>query len=311
MSAQNKIFRVYEAYAAAIQDATLRATFLGKKHSNWALSYLSVNNLGVQWGHTGGPGVVEGTVKPGGCVILMPTHNGHAMSGNGLRFDDASLMLMRPGAEFCLSATNYNRWFSVFVPDELLTDSPGTFPANIGSSCSLIRVPLNRADRFRSAVEQLGLIVRSQPEAFDSSAAITTTAHKLAGTVREVLTGEPYVTRPPDKQVVPRKEIIRKAMDFVDQHDHEYLVVEDLATAAGISERTLRRAFQDYFSVGPVRYLNLRTLHQVRGALKAADPSITSVTGIATQFGVWEFGRFARDYRFLFGELPSETLHHQ
>ena len=111
--------------------------------------------------------------------------------------------------------------------------------------------------------------------------------------------------------MIPPKDIIRKAMDFVDQHDHEYLVVGDLATAAGTSERTLRRTFQDYFSVGSVRYLNLRTLHQVRRALKTADPSITSVTKTATQFGVWEFGRFARDYRFLFKELPSETLRRQ
>jgi AraC family transcriptional regulator, ethanolamine operon transcriptional activator len=119
------------------------------------------------------------------------------------------------------------------------------------------------------------------------------------------------MTRPLDRQVVTRSEIIRKAMAFVDQHDHEYLGVGDLAIAAGISERTLRRALQDYFSIGPVRYLKLRTLHQVRGALKVADPSVTSVTKIAVQSGVWEFGRFARDYRFLFGELPSETLRHR
>ena len=51
-------------------------------------------------------------------------------------------------------------------------------------------------------------------------------------------------------------------MDFVDQRDGEYLLVEQLATAAGVSERTLRTAFQEYFGVGPVRYLKLRTLHE-------------------------------------------------
>jgi AraC family ethanolamine operon transcriptional activator len=99
-------------------------------------------------------------------------------------------------------------------------------------------------------------------------------------------------------------------MDFVDQHQGEYLSVEQLASAAGVAERTLRDAFQQYFGMAPVRYLNRRTLHQVRRALKAADPIVATVTQIATQFGVWELGRFARDYRFLFGELPSETLRH-
>jgi len=247
-------------------------------------------------------------VHPGGRVILMPTQNAHAMSANGRRLDHVSFMVLRPGGEFCFSATNFNRWINVFVPDELLTGSDGSALADTGPSCSLMRVPLHEAEKFRSAVEDLGLIVQRQPGAFDSSAAIRTTARKLAGAIRDVLRGELDVTTPPGRHEVPRRQIIRKAMDFVDQQADEYLVVEDLATAAGVSERTLRTAFQDYFSVGPVRYLKLRTLHQVRSALKAADPSITNVTEIATQFGVWHFGRFAQDYQFLFGELPSETL---
>ncbi|MGO9302290.1 MAG: helix-turn-helix domain-containing protein, partial [Candidatus Korobacteraceae bacterium] len=107
----------------------------------------------------------------------------------------------------------------------------------------------------------------------------------------------------------PRNQIIRTSMDFVEQCGGEYLSVEQLASAASVSERTLRDAFQQYFGVAPVQYLNRRTLHQVRRALKAADPSVATVTEIATQFGVWQLGRFARDYRVLFGELPSETLH--
>jgi AraC family transcriptional regulator, ethanolamine operon transcriptional activator len=157
-------------------------------------------------------------------------------------------------------------------------------------------------------VEKLGQIVQTQPGAFGSSAAIQTTTRKLREAVRQVLKGEPDVTFPHGRQTLPRREIIRRTMDFVDQHADEYLVLEDLATAADVSERTLRTAFQEYFSIGPVRYLRLRTLHQVRMALKTADPSMTTVTEIATRFGIWELGRFAQDYRLLFDELPSETL---
>jgi len=78
-------------------------------------------------------------------------------------------------------------------------------------------------------------------------------------------------------------------MDFVDQHQGEYLSVEQLASAAGVAERTLRDAFQQYFGMAPVRYLNRRTLHQVRRALKAADPIVATVTQIArsSAFGSW------------------------
>jgi AraC family ethanolamine operon transcriptional activator len=97
-------------------------------------------------------------------------------------------------------------------------------------------------------------------------------------------------------------------MDSIDRRDGEYLTVTDLASTAGVSERTLRAAFQEYFGMGPVRYLKLRTLNLIRKALQNADPATTTVTGAATQFGVWELGRLARDYQRLFGELPSETL---
>jgi hypothetical protein len=43
---------------------------------------------------------------------------------------------------------------------------------------------------------------------------------------------------------------------------------------------------QRHFGLAPVRYLNLRTLHQVRKALKAADPSVATVTWTAIQFGI-------------------------
>ena len=80
------------------------------------------------------------------------------------------------------------------------------------------------------------------------------------------------------------------------------------AAAAGISQRTLQTVFHEHFGVGPLRYLQLRQLHQVHRALKAADPDAASVGEILVAHSVWEFGRFAGRYHRLFGELPSATL---
>ena len=216
-------------------------------------------------------------------------------------------MVQIPGDEFCLAVTDWNRWFSVFVPNEMRAELSGTSAA-IESSSSFIRIPFIRAERFRSAMERLALIVRKAPAAFDSPAVLNTTARKLVQTVREALGGDMGMTPPRGRHEVPRKQIIRKAMDFVDQRAGEYMSVRELATSVGISERTLRTAFREYFGIGPLRFLKHRTLQQVRRALTDSDCSITTVTEIATRFGVWEFGRFAHDYSLLFGELPSETL---
>ena len=55
-------------------------------------------------------------------------------------------------------------------------------------------------------------------------------------------------------------------------------------------------------------YLKQKRLEAARRTLLAASPLTTSVTEVATQWGFFHLGRFARDYSQLFGELPSETL---
>jgi AraC-like DNA-binding protein len=63
--------------------------------------------------------------------------------------------------------------------------------------------------------------------------------------------------------------------------------------------------------MGPKQYLLLRRMNLARHALSVGDPLVTTVTEVATEHGFWQFGRFAGDYKFLFGELPSVTLRRQ
>jgi hypothetical protein len=49
-------------------------------------------------------------------------------------------------------------------------------------------------------------------------------------------------------------------------------------------------------------------MHMVRRALRESTPSETTVTQIATRYGFWQFGRFAVEYKTLFGQAPSATL---
>jgi AraC family transcriptional regulator, ethanolamine operon transcriptional activator len=304
-------FSSFEAFFDAFRFASMRAMVLGPAGENWVLTSLVLNNLSIQWGQAEAKAVVEGAPREAGVSIFLPTRTSAAWWWNGRQFDELSLMVDVPGAEFCLSAANTPRsWCALYIPNVVLADANGDMTTAVGSKRGFFQVSRQRIMRFRSIVGQLEAVVQGAPTVLESVAGQRAACRKLLREVRDLLAAPHTVEPTPGRHVVPRRQIIRMAMDFVEQHDLECLSVEQLATAAGVSERTLRDAFLRYFGVPPVQYLNRRSLHQIRKALKAADPSRATVTEIATQFGVWHLGRLAQDYRFLFGELPSQTLRH-
>jgi transcriptional regulator GlxA family with amidase domain len=83
--------------------------------------------------------------------------------------------------------------------------------------------------------------------------------------------------------------------------------VSDIAHAAGVSTRTLYRAFARHRGAPPISHLRRSRLEQVRCRLESAQAGDT-VSAIALDFGFSHLGRFASSYRRVFGETPSETL---
>jgi AraC-like DNA-binding protein len=103
--------------------------------------------------------------------------------------------------------------------------------------------------------------------------------------------------------------IMRRFRRAVEENPDQPLYIPELCAAIGVSDRSLRVCCQEQLGMSPKRYLLLRRMHLARRALRDSSPGVTTVTEIATQYGFWQFGRFAGEYRSLFGEAPSATLH--
>jgi AraC-like DNA-binding protein len=84
-----------------------------------------------------------------------------------------------------------------------------------------------------------------------------------------------------------------------------------LCRVVGISERGLRNAFYGVHGVSPKRWIVAERLQLARCALLRGGATGGTVTGVATNFGFYELGRFAATYRGAFGEAPSDTLRRQ
>ncbi|MGD1699614.1 helix-turn-helix domain-containing protein [Dapis sp. BLCC M229] len=103
-------------------------------------------------------------------------------------------------------------------------------------------------------------------------------------------------------------KLIAKAEQEMLASFEEPLTLRQLAQNLESSSSALSRGFKELFGMSPMRYLKVRRLNALRQHLKASDPENSSITMLAGQFGFWSAGHFARDYRAMFGELPSETL---
>lgn len=112
----------------------------------------------------------------------------------------------------------------------------------------------------------------------------------------------------PAPRVAARHRRLRQAREFLADHAHEPIHLDDLCTALGLSHRGVENLFQDLLGVNPMAYLRHQRLHGVHRALQQTLPTPGAVKHAALEWGFIHHGRFARDYRALFGQGPAETL---
>ncbi len=111
----------------------------------------------------------------------------------------------------------------------------------------------------------------------------------------------------PSAQACARDGAAHLIARFITAHADERLTTGEIATACGLTARTMYRRFTRAYRITPMQFLKQQRLQRVRADLLAAVPG-TTVTSAAFHRGITHLGRFAREYAVAFGETPSETL---
>lgn len=107
----------------------------------------------------------------------------------------------------------------------------------------------------------------------------------------------------------PRRfDLVKQADEYMQAHLDASITLMSLCKALHTSERPLNYGFHEVFGVSPMSYLKTLRLQAVRAQLQRADPAAAAIAEIASRFGFQSLGHFSRDYKTMFGELPSKTL---
>ena len=301
-------FKEFEAYAAAVIHADLRLMLPRLDEPRWEVATQSVGSIDLQFGKEGSGIIAEGAVHQGGQTLFVPIAGQQLANGQPLH--DQSVLVLDPGAELTIASQVAHDWCSVSLPSDLFNqDTACRADPRMTRPCSqVIDIGSEAMTRLRRLLVRLDHSLRVEPTLPTSPAAQKSVQADLLAACRPIVARyaapRPTMGRPS----YPRCEIIRRTIAKIEQHEDEFLSIEDLTLVADVSERTLRNIFLEYYGLPPRRFLTVRRLHQVRATLQNADHECGRVTAIAAQFGFWHFGRFANEYRRLFGELPSNTL---
>jgi len=102
--------------------------------------------------------------------------------------------------------------------------------------------------------------------------------------------------------------VIKRAVELMEERPAEPWTSVGLATELHLSVRALQAGFKREMGMAPMTYLRMVRLRRAHAALQEASPGETTVQAMALSLGLLHQGRFAVNYRAIYGEMPSETL---
>ena len=291
-------------YAVWPWDLTMRQLSVGRLNAR--LNFVQLDGILVnreRWSHR----VFAMGASPPGYLALGGPCKGRTFTWCDEEIDSSKVILGFGNSETeFLIPDRANHWV-ILVPLDRINDRIGE-AAVADAARQGHALPCDPAftRQMRAWVETVHRTFGRQEHLRGDQRLVDAAVSSLLDSVGTLLIG----AHPEGGPSTPRKRFLacRRALRLVDDLTRP-IGVPELAKEVGVSRRVLERGFHETVGVSPQRYLRWNRMNRLHRELRAAHSPETSVTRLAQRWGFTELGRMAGEYRRLFGELPSQTLH--
>jgi AraC family ethanolamine operon transcriptional activator len=244
-------------------------------------------------------------------VDLDPQPGEQPCRSHGQVLPADSLFGLDPSLEVHLTLPTRVTYGVVFVRLEALAhwaDRLG-WPGFHGELCpktNVLPISSSSAAGLRAYLRQLFALAQKVPGRLQVPATQGLIRDDLLPLLLEALVSGPFPSKSPRHPA--RIDMVKLAQQCMHDYPERPITLDDLCRQAHASRRTLIQGFQDHLEMGPMAYLKLLRLHGVRRRLLRAHPGEVQIGALAEEWGFYNAGHFAGDYRRLFGERPRDTL---
>lgn len=296
-------------FAASIHGAEVELSLLAPGPFTASVTRVHLHSLRMQRFSESHPRIMHVAVPGDRAIFSFRTQQGAALFRSGVELTSNSIARLSPDQSYFQRSFGPVGWGCVSLPVDAI-DLAGT----TASGCDLtppraemiVAAPPSAIGKLQRLHAATGLLAEKTPELIEQPEVARALENALVAALTACFNTNDDSE---DRAALRRhKTIMRRFHSALQREADRPLYVLELAEMVGVSVRSLSVCCQEHLGMGPKKYLLLRRMYLARQALHVADSNATTVTDIATQYGFWQLGRFAVEYRRLFGESPSTTL---
>jgi AraC family ethanolamine operon transcriptional activator len=250
----------------------------------------------------------QGASPRGRYSFSVPLSQPAGLHFNQHALSDSEIAVVRPGEEFYVNRPARFRALVVYAEAGL-----------VERRCSALRgasarTLLGGGSTLRANRDALaacrGRFARIAEQALSGAFPSTNHAGDVTALTERLVDGllEAIDSPQPLRGWSARHRLLDRARTMIEDDAAGVVRVAQLCLALGVPIRTLDDAFRVGMGMSPKRFILGVRLNKVRRQLSQPDET-TTVTASATRQHFFHFGHFSSQYRWLFGETPSQTLH--
>lgn len=224
----------------------------------------------------------------------------------GLEVDAGQLTVLTPGREYRSVLASHWHSIEIVISSSVLADE------GLGLAPHLVAGPENAS--IPLPVELVGIFRRLAAATFGRNGNKPVDDIRLRSAILHALdkalrigAHEQYLFD--NRRRIEGYELTQKMIRYIESRFGQRVTVSEIACELDVTPRALNYAARSMLGISPLDLILAFRLNQVRGELwetRLSEPNITT-TALTQDFG--HLGRFSQQYRGLFGELPSQTLH--
>ena len=230
----------------------------------------------------------------------------------GEEVGESSVLTLEPGVDLWGVLPEGAEYTGVVLPKALLLRHARSMrlaeESHLSDLPRILELPAHRTEAVRNLCLSVLADLARRPSEHPMADAIRRIEEHVSCLVTIALLGRAGV-RGVGRPRASYGRITLRARDYVMSHPGDAPGLTELCEYLHVGVRTLNYAFHRSVGVSAAEYLRLVRLNRARVDLLASRGNPDArVAVIASRWGFWNASLFGRQYRELFGELPSATL---